>query len=143
MIVLRLFSIIIVTLALTGCSKKLALVEESLNLAPCPAPSFPTPYPCHYLLTVTSIDGNTAKARIPKEAVAATQEGCQNLRGKAYPPDHPCPDAENYPNHEYEIRLVPGTNLKPGTHLFVADSGTGLLKLAPSVSPVEKAPRKE
>jgi hypothetical protein len=144
-ITLRLLSIIIVTGALTGCAdyKKLALLEENLSLAPCPAPSFPTPYPCYYELTVTSINGNTAKARIPKQAVERTQKGCENLRGSVYSPIHPCPDATNYPNHEYEIRLVPGTIQGPGTYLFVADNGTGLLKLAPSVSPAEKAPRKE
>ena len=144
MIALRLFSIILVILALTGCAeyKKRSLAAKLLDIKPvCEPPSFVANDHCRYMLKVTSIKGNTARAKIAMEAVATNQKGCQELiREEVYPPDYKRPDPNKYPDHEYEIQIDPETPVPgPGTYEFETERGKSVLKLVTSVSPVEKA----
>jgi hypothetical protein len=144
MIVLRLFSIIIVTLALTGCPEyqKRSIAARILDIKPqCKPPSFVSNHQCRYLLKVTNIKDNRARAKIAMEAVETNQKGCQELIAEEYyPPDYYCPDPKNYPDHDYEIQIDSSTPIEgPGTYTFVNVPGTPFLKLVTSVSSVEKA----
>jgi len=137
MIVLRLFSIIIVTVVLAGCQlfEKREFVRDLLNAQePCPILGFPTDNPCHYLVTITDIQGKTVTAIIPREAVEPNQEGCEQLiRIGFYEPSHLCPKADNYPENSYQIRIHPDSPItKKGKYHIVAvgedkdDLGSGL-----------------
>ena len=144
MIVLRLLPIIILAVALTGCPeyKKMAIAAKLLDIKPvCTPPGFVANDHCRYLLKVTHIKDNTARARIALKAVETNQEGCQQLiREEVYAPDYHCPDPKKYPDHDYEIQIDPSTPLPgPGTYEFETVRGTPFLKLATSVAPVEKA----
>jgi hypothetical protein len=125
MIVLRLFSIIIITVVLAGCQlfEKREFVRDLLNAQePCPIFGFPTNNPCHYLVTVTDVQGKTVTARIPKEAVQPSQVGCEKLKSLGYyEPNHPCPNPDNYPENSYQIRIHPDTPItQKGTYHLVA-----------------------
>jgi hypothetical protein len=135
MIVLRLFSIIIVTVVLVGCQEKREFLRELLNAQEdCPTLGFPTNNQCHYLVTVTDIQGKRVTASIPREAVEPNQEGCEQLiKIGFYEPSHLCPKADNYPENSYQIRIHPDTPItKKGKYHLVAagedkdDQGSGL-----------------
>lgn len=126
MIALRLFSIIIVTVVLAGCPKyeKREFLRELFNgQEDCPILGFPTNNQCHYLVTVTDIQGKTVTVRIPREAVEPNQEGCEKLiKLGYYDPGHLCPNADNYAENSYQIRIHPDTPItqKGKYHLVAA-----------------------
>jgi hypothetical protein len=136
MAALRVFASIVVTILLIGCAEyeERAFIRKVLNKQQeCPPPGMGADIVCHYLLTIVRLEGNTARGRVPKEAVEPNQKGCEMLRDelKEYPPSYVCPNAENFPAHEYEFQIDDPSTIKVGdTKHLVTVPGERFLKVA-------------
>jgi hypothetical protein len=134
MIVLKFLAGVVILAVLTGCPdyEKKALVQKVLKIQPpCPPPGTPTNIECHYRLTIKSVSGNTARGGIPMDAIKVNQEGCEHLKAeKKFPPDHICPNANDYPDNEYEFDVDPSTPVQQGQTLnFINILRTKMLRV--------------